>query len=52
VSETVRSMVFGPSVLYGVAIVALVLTFTRKPTRFSAEEIDPVLRLYLIGIAF
>ena len=50
-SENVRSMVFGPSVLYGVAIVALVLTIARKPVRNSGEAIDGIIGLYLVGIA-
>ncbi len=44
-------MVFGPSVLYGVAIVALVLTIVRRPRKYSSEEIDPIIGLYLVGIA-
>lgn len=51
-SENVRSMVFGPSVLYGVALVALGLTITRKPVRNSGEPIDGIIGLYLVGIAF
>ena len=51
-NESVRSMVFGPSVLYGVAIVALVLTIVRRPAKYSAEEVDGIIGLYLIGIAF
>jgi hypothetical protein len=51
-SDNVRSMVFGPSVLYGVALIALVLTIARRPVRDSAEAIDGIVRLYLIGIAF
>ena len=51
-SENVRSMVLGPSVLYGVAIAALVLTIVRKPVNYSDQQIDRVIRLYLIGIAF
>ena len=50
-SENVRSMVFGPSVLYGVAIVALVLTITRKAVKNSGDAIDGIIGLYLIGIA-
>jgi len=49
-SENVRSMVLGPSVLYGVAIVALVLTIARRPAKYSDQQIDRVLGLYLIGI--
>jgi len=44
-------MVFGPSVLYGVAIVALVLTIVRRPRKYSSEEIDSIIGLYLVGIA-
>ena len=51
-SENVRSMVLGPSVLYGVAIAALVLTIVRKPVNYSDQQIDRVIKLYLIGIAF
>lgn len=51
-SENVRSMVFGPSVLYGVAIVAVVLTISRRPGKHSTQEVDGIIRLYLIGIAF
>ena len=51
-SENVRSMFLGPSVLWVVAIVALVLTMVRKPAKSSAEEMDRMLGLYLIGIAF
>src|SRR2546423_2931620 len=51
-SENVRSMVFGPSVLYGVALVALILTIARRPARYSREAIDRIIGLYLIGIAF
>ena len=51
-SENVRSMVFGPSVLYAVAIVAFVLTLTRKPVKNSSEAIDKIIAVYLIGIAF
>src|SRR2546421_6239073 len=51
-SENVRSMIFGPSALYGVAIVALGLTIARKPVKDSVDAIDAIIRLYLIGIAF
>ncbi|PYJ85190.1 MAG: hypothetical protein DME70_09980, partial [Verrucomicrobia bacterium] len=51
-NESVRSMVLGPSVLYGVAVIALVFTIVRRPTEDSAEAIDGITRLYLIGIAF
>ena len=51
-SENVRSMIFGPSVLYGVAIVALGLTIARKPAKDSRGAIDGIIGLYLIGIAF
>jgi hypothetical protein len=51
-SENVRSMVFGPSVLYGVALIALALTILRRPVKDSAQTIDAIVRLYLIGIAF
>ena len=51
-SENVRSMVLGPSVLYGVAIAALVLTIMRRPGKYSAESIDGIVGLYLVGIAF
>jgi hypothetical protein len=50
-SEDLRSMVFGPSVLYGVAIAALVLTFSRKPVNYSDQQIDRLIGLYLLGIA-
>lgn len=45
-----RSMVFGPSVLYGVALLALVLTIARRPAKDSSSAIDGIIRLYLIGI--
>jgi hypothetical protein len=51
-NENVRSMVLGPSVLYGVAIAALVLTLIRKPAKYSAAEIDGIIGPYLMGIAF
>ena len=51
-NENVRSMVLGPFVLYGVAIAALVLTFTRKPTKYSAAGIDGIIGPYLMGTAF
>src|SRR5947207_12200600 len=51
-SESARSMILGPSVLYGVAAVALVLTIVRRPAKNSAGAIDSIVRLYLIGIAF
>ncbi|HEX4640834.1 MAG TPA: hypothetical protein VH252_05575 [Chthoniobacterales bacterium] len=51
-SENARSMVFGPSVLYGVAVIALVLTVIRRPAKDSADAIEGIVRLYLIGIAF
>ena len=51
-SESVRSMILGPSVLYGVAVVALVLTIVRRPAKNSADAIDAIIRLYLVGIAF
>src|SRR5438270_12827166 len=51
-SESVRSMILGPSVLYGVAVVALVLTIVRRPANNSADAVDGIIRLYLIGIAF
>ena len=50
-NENVRSMVFGPSVLWGVAIVALILTIVRRPSKHSSEEIGRIIGLYLIGIA-
>jgi hypothetical protein len=52
VNENVRSMILGPSVLYGVAVVALVLTVVRRPAKDSGEAIDGIIRLYLVGIAF
>src|SRR2546423_14508295 len=51
-SESARSMILGPSVLYGVAAIALVLTIVRKPAKNSADAVDAIIRLYLIGIAF
>src|SRR4051812_44543174 len=51
-NENVRSMFLGPSVLYGVAIAALLLTIKRTPVKYSSEEIDGVIGLYLIGVAF
>ena len=51
-SENVRSMILGPSVLWVVAGVALGLTIFRRPMRFSTEAFESVTRLYLIGIAF
>jgi hypothetical protein len=45
-------MVLGPSVLYGVVIAALILTIARKPPKYSAAEIDGIIGLYLVGIAF
>ena len=51
-NENMRSMILGPSVLYGVAVVALVLTVVRRPVRNSPEAVDGIIRLYLIGIAF
>jgi hypothetical protein len=50
-NENVRSMVLGPSVLYGVAILALVFTISRKPVNYSDQQIDRVIGLYLFGIA-
>jgi len=47
----VRSMILGRSVLYGVAIVALLLTIVRRPVRNSPDAIDGIIRLYLVGIA-
>jgi len=51
-SENVRSMVLGPSVLYGVAVIALVLTIARRPAKDSGNAIDGIICLYLMGIAF
>ncbi|MEY2563103.1 MAG: hypothetical protein QOH88_1296 [Verrucomicrobiota bacterium] len=51
-NENVRSMVLGPSVLWGVAIAALVLTILRRPGKYSADAIDGLIGLYLVGIAF
>jgi hypothetical protein len=51
-SESARSMILGPSVLYGVAAAALVLTIVRRPAQDSSEAIDRIVRLYLVGIAF
>lgn len=50
-SDNVRSMVFGPSVLYGVAVVALILTIVRRPRKYSSEEMNGIIGLYLVGIA-
>jgi hypothetical protein len=51
-TDSVRSMILGPSVLYGVAAAALLLTIRRRPTKHSPDAIDAIVRLYLIGIAF
>jgi len=51
-SESARSMILGPSVLYGVAAIALVLTILRRPAKNSDAAIDAIVRLYLVGIAF
>jgi len=51
-SDNVRSMVLGPSVLYGVALVALVLTAIRRVEKPDAPALDGIIRLYLLGIAF
>ncbi len=51
-SESARSMILGPSVLYGVAVIAIVLTIIRRPAKNSDAAIDAIVRLYLIGIAF
>ncbi len=51
-SESARSMILGPSVLYGVAAMALVLTIVRRPAKNSDSAIDAIIRLYLVGIAF
>ena len=50
-SDNLRSMVFGPSVLYGVAIAALILTIARRPAKSAIGEIDGIIGLYLVGIA-
>ena len=51
VSDSVRSMVLGPSVLYGVALVALVLTLARRASSPESKALDRVTRTYLVGIA-
>jgi len=51
-TDSARSMILGPSVLYGVAAIALVLTIVRRPAKNSDNAIDAIIRLYLIGIAF
>ncbi|HSP44477.1 MAG TPA: hypothetical protein VLO30_00660, partial [Chthoniobacterales bacterium] len=51
-NDNARSMILGPSVLYGVAVVALILTIVRRPTKNSSVALDGIIRLYLIGIAF
>jgi hypothetical protein len=51
-NENVRSMILGPSVLWGVAVVAIVLTIARRPAKNSPGAVDGIIRLYLIGIAF
>lgn len=45
-------MILGPSVLYAVALVALVLTIVRRPGKSPADAVEEIVRLYLIGIAF
>jgi len=45
-SESARSMILGPSVLYGVAAIAMLLTIIRRPARNSADAIDAIIRLY------
>jgi hypothetical protein len=51
-NDNVRSMILGPSVLWGVAVVALILTIVRRPVRDSSEVFDSIIGLYLTGIAF
>src|SRR5437763_16017155 len=51
-TDSARSMILGPSVLYGVAAIALVLTIVRRPAKNSDNAIDAIIRLYLVGIAF
>jgi hypothetical protein len=51
-SDSARSMILGPSVLYAVAAIAIVLTIIRRPARNSGDAIDAIVRLYLVGIAF
>jgi len=51
-TENLRSMVLGPSVLYGVALAGLVLTIVRRPAKHSPGAIDPLINLYLVGVAF
>src|SRR4051794_32103858 len=41
-SESARSMIFGPSVLYGVAVIALVLTIVRRPAKNPDEAIHAI----------
>jgi hypothetical protein len=50
-SDSVRSMVFGPSVLYVVALAALIMTVARTVRDRSERARADVIRLYLIGIA-
>lgn len=50
-SDGVRSMILGPSVLYLVALVAFVLTVTRHAPGPQPEALDRVIRIYLLGIA-
>lgn len=44
-------MLLGPSVLYAVALVALVLTVTRRAASPPPDRTELVIRTYLIGIA-
>jgi hypothetical protein len=51
-SEGARSMILGPSVLYGVAAIALVLTIVRRPAKNSTNAVDAIILLYLVGVSF
>jgi hypothetical protein len=37
-------MILGPSVLYGVAAIALVLTIVRRPAKHSDDAVDAIVR--------
>ncbi|MFN2475999.1 MAG: hypothetical protein ABR526_06620 [Chthoniobacterales bacterium] len=51
-NESVRSMIYGPSVLYVVAAIALVLTIVRKPQGRAADHFERIVPLFLVGVAF
>ena len=50
-SESLRSMILGPSALYAVAVVALALTVLRRVDKPEVQALDGVIDLYLIGVA-